>query len=366
MPLSENEMERYSRQIVLEDIGLKGQLKLRDARVCLVGVGGLGNHIATQLVAMGVGYLKILDRDIVAVSNLHRQPLFDTSLIDYAKVEAAKKKLLQINPGVIIDALPVSIDYETAEEAVKDVDIVVDGLDSIEARYAVNAACVKHSMPFVYGSAITTVGAASTIIPGKTPCLRCIYPKARDDELPKCGTEGVHPSILTLISSIEVSETVKILLGKEPSLAGKLLFCDLTDLSFDAVEIKRSERCVTCSVPNGGEERVERQGFVEICGRERGSRVLMITPRGDLNLDMEKLHQVVSKGGYKVGVRGDVGLTFVYDERTKVSVLKSGIAVVTTRGSEEEALTIYRHIVVDKLGVSESQVGVVSSSKVVS
>ncbi len=356
MGLSELEMERYSRQIVLEDIGLKGQLRLKDSSVCVVGVGGLGNHIVTHLAALGVGRLKILDRDIVALSNLHRQPLFDTSLIDYAKVEAARKKLREINPGVVIEALPISVDYESVEDAVKDVDIVVDGLDSIEARYAVNAACVKHQIPFVYGSAIGNIGASSTIIPGKTPCLRCIYPKARDEDLPKCGVEGVHPSVVALIASIEVTEAVKLLLNQEPSLAGRLLFCDLKDLSFDIVEVRRSEKCTTCSLPDG-EERPERRFLVEICGREMGSRVIMITPRENLSLDMPRLEKLVKENGHGLTVKGELGITFNYEPKTKVSILKSGLAVVTFRGSEDKAIGIYRRLVVDGLGVKEERVG---------
>ena len=356
MALSELELERYSRQVVLEDIGMKGQLRLKEARVCLVGAGGLGNYIATQLVAMGVGHLKIVDRDIVALSNLHRQSLYDVGLLDYSKAEAAKIKLQQLNPEVTVEALPISLDYESAETILKDVDLVVDGLDSIEARYAVNAACVKENIPFVYGSAIQTLGAASTILPGKTPCLRCIYPKARDDELPKCGTEGVHPAILSIIAAVEVAESVKLLVGQAPSLTGKLLFCDLRDLSFDTIDIKRSEKCIACGRPNGGEERPERRFVVEICGRERGSRVLMLTPREDLGLDMRRLLDLLSRDHYDVTVKGALGITF-NQGKTKLSILKSGVAVVTTRGSEEEAMDLYRRIIVNGLEVDPDRVG---------
>ncbi|RMF31772.1 MAG: MoaD family protein, partial [Candidatus Nitrosothermus koennekii] len=162
---SREELERYSRQIMLEGIGYDGQLKLRDARVCVVGVGGLGSPIATQLTAMGIGHLRIIDRDVVEISNLHRQTLYTEEDIGKVKVEAAAEKLRKINPKVEIEAIPVSINENTALEVVKDCDVVIDGLDSILARYALNDACLYYKIPYVYGGAIGMLGSACTILP---------------------------------------------------------------------------------------------------------------------------------------------------------------------------------------------------------
>ncbi|MGH9910320.1 MAG: ThiF family adenylyltransferase, partial [Nitrososphaerales archaeon] len=187
-----HELERYSRQIMLEGIGYDGQLKLRDARICVVGVGGLGTPIVSQLTAMGVGHLRIIDRDVVELSNLHRQTLYNDSDIGQVKVEAATKKLKAMNPNVDIEPLPVSVNENTAPKIVKDCDVVIDGLDSVMARYALNDACLQLKIPYVYGGAIGLLGSVCTIIPNETACLRCIFPSLADDDMPTCSTEGIH------------------------------------------------------------------------------------------------------------------------------------------------------------------------------
>mgnify|MGYP003332176615 FL=1 len=147
--LSSKEIDRYSRQIMLEEIGYQGQLSLRKAKICVVGVGGLGNPITTRLAAMGVGKLRIIDRDVIELSNLHRQTMFDESDVGQVKVEVAAKKLQKLNPDVQIESLPISINDYTALDAVEGCDIVIDALDSVNARYALNKACVEKNIPFV-------------------------------------------------------------------------------------------------------------------------------------------------------------------------------------------------------------------------
>ncbi|NDF27496.1 MAG: 4-methyl-5(B-hydroxyethyl)-thiazole monophosphate biosynthesis protein [Nitrosopumilaceae archaeon] len=146
--LSSKDIDRYSRQIMLEEIGYQGQLKLRSAKICVVGVGGLGNPITTRLVAMGVGKLRIIDRDVIELSNLHRQTMFDESDVGQVKVEVAAKKLKKLNPDVEIESLPISINDYTALDAVEGCDVVIDALDSVNARYALNKACVEKNIPF--------------------------------------------------------------------------------------------------------------------------------------------------------------------------------------------------------------------------
>ena len=210
--LKNEDLQRYSRQIMLDEIGFVGLEKLRKAKVCVVGIGGIGNPVVTQLTAMGIGKLKIVDRDIIEISNLHRQHLYTENDIGRVKVEAAKEKLHQINSGVEIEALPNSVTKYTAESIVKGFDIIVDALDSIDARYALNDACVKLNIPFIYAGALGMLGSICTIIPNKTACLRCIFPALAEDDMPTCSTEGVHPSILYLVGGIQVSEVVKIIL----------------------------------------------------------------------------------------------------------------------------------------------------------
>ena len=171
--LTDEELETYSRQIVLADIGYDGQLKLRNARVCLVGVGGLGSPVALKLVGMGIGFLRVVDRDIVSRSDLHRQYIYDTDSIGIPKVEVLLKKLSRLNPDVTIDPVPESLNSINAEELLADMDVIIDGLDRPEPRYIVNRTCNRLKIPYVFGAAIEAFGNVSTIIPGQTFCLEC-------------------------------------------------------------------------------------------------------------------------------------------------------------------------------------------------
>ncbi|MGQ0794584.1 MAG: ThiF family adenylyltransferase, partial [Nitrosopumilaceae archaeon] len=191
--LSKKELERYSRQVMLEEIGYEGQLKLRNAKVCVVGIGGLGNPIATRLVAMGIGKIRIVDRDVIELSNLHRQTMFDESDIGQVKVESAAKKLHKMNPDVEIEALPVSVNDYTALDLVEGCDVVIDALDSVNARYSLNKACIAKKIPFVTGAAVGVSGQAFTVLPKQSACYHCLFPALDEDSMPTCSIEGVHP-----------------------------------------------------------------------------------------------------------------------------------------------------------------------------
>ena len=152
--LSSKELDRFSRQVMLEEIGYQGQLKLKNSKVCVVGVGGLGNPITSRLVSMGIGSLRIVDRDVIELSNLHRQTMFNEDDVGQIKVEVAAKKLQKLNPDCKIESLAVSVNDYTAPEVIEGCDIVVDALDSVNARYALNSACVKLNIPFITGAAV--------------------------------------------------------------------------------------------------------------------------------------------------------------------------------------------------------------------
>ncbi|MCL4435633.1 MAG: HesA/MoeB/ThiF family protein [Thaumarchaeota archaeon] len=357
MAFSREEVERYSRQIVLDEIGYEGQLRLKKGKVLLIGVGGLGSPIALQLTSMGVGNLRIVDRDVVELSNLHRQPLYSTDDIGYPKVEVAAAKLKAKNPGVKIEALTVSVNQDSIKDLIKGVDVVVDGLDSIETRYVVNRACIEAGIPFVYGAAIETIGSATTVIPRETACIECFAPNLEDDQLPKCGTEGVHPSILSIIGSIEASEAVRILMGKKPNLAGRLAYFDVKDLTFDQIDIERQTTCPSCGdQPHQAPKPIHRRLVRELCGREQGKRALAITPRENLNLDIEDLTQRLKTRGFKIEVAAKMGVTFRYSPEVTVSILSSGVAVVVGAKEEIEALTIYSDVISEEMQVDLNRV----------
>ncbi|MDQ1280570.1 MAG: HesA/MoeB/ThiF family protein [Thermoproteota archaeon] len=351
--LSSKELEQYSRQIVLTDIGYEGQLKLRNARVCIVGVGGLGSNIAIELAAMGVGFLRLIDRDVVEISNLHRQPIYDVDWLGYPKVEAAAARLKKLNPAVKTELLPISLNDGNVEGAIKGVDIVVDGLDRIEPRYALNRACIKLGIPYVFGAALEVFGNLTTIIPGKTPCLECFMSGLKDEELPTCGVAGVHPSIVSIISSLETSETVKIILGKDPSLAGRLLFVDLRTLSFSDLSINRIPECQVCGTGKTASRKKQattRKLIEDICGRH-GKPAYVITPRRDLKLNMKKLYKSLDTKDYDIKIRAITGATIDVNKETTISILRSGIAVIEGTKNPEEALNLYKKIIVDSLNV---------------
>lgn len=164
--LTDDELDIYSRQIVLGDIGYDGQLQLKNAKVCLVGVGGLGTSTAFKLTGMGVGKLRIVDRDIVSRSDLHRQYLYDAKSIGRPKVEVAAEKLNHLNPDIIVEAVPESLNLLNVVDIVRDIDVVVDGLDRPQPRYLINQACNKRRIPYIFGAAIETYGQVTTLLPG--------------------------------------------------------------------------------------------------------------------------------------------------------------------------------------------------------
>ena len=348
---SPRELEYYSRQIVLKEIGYQGQLKLKGAKACLVGLGGLGSSIATQLAAIGVGHLRLVDRDVIELSNLHRQHLYDVDHLGYPKVEVAARKLRSLNPNVEVETLPVSVNASNALEIVEGVDVVVDGLDRMSPRYAVNRACVELGTPYIFGSAIMTMGNASTIIPGETPCLECFYGNLDDSVLPTCAFVGVHPSIVTLIASVEVSESVKLILGERPSLAGRLLVCDIGDASFEKIMVAKAESCPVCGVQPGrklmplSEELVE-----EVCGRE-GRRTFIISPKRILRIDMDALQGLLFERDFRVIMRSELGLTFKPFEGSSVSILSSGVMIMEGVRDVGEVKNLYRELMVEGLGI---------------
>lgn len=348
--LSSQDLQRYSRQIMLEEIGFIGMEKLRNSKVCVVGVGGIGNPVVTQLTAMGVGKIRIVDRDVVEISNLHRQHLYTEQDIGKVKVEAAIEHLKRRNTDVEIEALPISITTYTAENIVKGFDVVIDALDSIDARYALNDACIKQHIPLIYAGALGMLGSVCTILPNESACLRCIFPALSEDDMPTCSTEGVHPSILYLVGGIQVSEAIKILLGQQPSLVNTLLYIDLNELSFERIKMLRHDECSAC----GGKEKIikdiqqEKELIIEeLCGRDRGKRTYTVTPSKITSI--VNLNKVINNAellGYNIKSRGSLGITVTTNnsnpsQQLSISFMTSGTATIVGAKDENDALSIY-------------------------
>jgi len=349
--LSDAELEFYSRQIVLPEVGYNGQLKLKNAKVCIAGLGGLGSPAALQLAAMGVGHLRLVDYDVVELSNLQRQILYNVDVLGYPKVEAAVTRLSGLNPNIKLEPLPLALTEKNAEDIIGGVDVVVDGLDSMAPRYALNRACQKLGIPYVFAAAITTFGNVSTILPGKTACLECFQGNLDDDMLPKCAVVGVHPSILSIVASIEVSEAIKIILGEQPLLANRILHCDLGNLSFEKIELSKADSCPVCgSNPVETPHPLPHRTVTELCGR-RGNRAFLISPARTFELDMDVLSSSLKNNGFQIETRGNLGLTFKFGFDGQASILKSGIMIIEGVTNEKQALGFYNKLLSEEIEV---------------
>jgi len=344
--LSEKELDRYSRQVMLEEIGYQGQLKLKQAKVCVVGVGGLGNPIAIRLAAMGVGKIRIVDRDVIELSNLHRQTMFNEDDVGQVKVETAAKKLRKLNADIIIEELPVSINDYTAFDVVEGCDVVIDALDSVNARYSLNKACIEKKIPFVTGAAVGVTGQSFTILPNESACYHCLFPALDEDSMPTCSIEGVHPSILSIIGGIEVSEAVKIITGKQPSLKDKVLHVDLENLVFNFTKVSRVEECSVCGSGKKQDKPKEDLILEELCGRNRGKRTFSVTPTYPVVLNANDITSIARERGFDVENLGDLGISMRTNDLS-VSFMKSGSAVLVGPKDEQEATSLYK----DLLGV---------------
>lgn len=335
--LSEEELWQYSRQIGLGEIGLEGQAKLKQSHVLVAGVGGLGTPIAYQLAAMGVGHLRIVDRDVVSLTDLHRQYLYDFDSVGLPKVEVAALKLSALNPRLKVEPIPTCIKPWNARQLLKGIDVVVDGLDSVETRYLVNQACVERRTPYVHGGAIQSMGNVTTIIPKRTACLECFYPNLRDNDLPKCAVVGVYTPAIGIVGSIQASEAVRLLVGREPRLVNRLLFIDASTLSFDEISIDRNQQCHVCGDAAEepctplSEKRVEEQ-----CSRD-GRRTLIICPERWLEIDLTAAEDHLCQFGYRLNKRGKLGVTLSNQEGSSVSLLKTGVTILQTPPTVERS-----------------------------
>ncbi len=244
----EDKADRYSRQILLPELGGEGQEKLSNGSAVVIGAGGLGSVISQILVRAGVGFVRVVDRDVVELSNLHRQLLYDEEDVRQGlpKAEAAARRLSKMNSEVKVEARQVSVTSDTVDDLVADVSVVVDGTDNIESRFVLNDACVKHGKPWVYGGAVGTTGLIMTIVPGRGPCLSCLMespPPA--GSVPNCSTVGVLAPAPIVIAALQATEAIKLLTGDE-SGAGRLLQCDMWKGRFTGVEVPRREDCLVC------------------------------------------------------------------------------------------------------------------------
>ena len=244
---SNEQLERYSRHIILKEIGVKGQQKLLDSKVLIIGAGGLGAPAALYLAAAGVGTIGIVDEDEVDLSNLQRQVIHSTSDIGKAKVKSAKESMEAINPDVKVNTYRKFVDSSNIMDLIKDYDFVIDGTDNFPAKFLINDACVMAKKPFSHAGIIRFKGQLMTYVPGQGPCYRCVFknppPK---DAVPTCKQAGVVGAMGGVIGSLQAMEAIKYIIGKGELLTGKLLTYDALKMEFRTIKLPDNHK--TCAV----------------------------------------------------------------------------------------------------------------------
>jgi molybdopterin/thiamine biosynthesis adenylyltransferase/rhodanese-related sulfurtransferase len=267
--LSREEIQRYSRHLIMPEVGMEGQLKLKKARVLTIGTGGLGAPLGLYLAAAGVGHLGLVDFDVVDSSNLQRQVTFTTADVGKSKAEAAKARLQALNPMIDIISYDTRLTSENALDLFRDYDIIVDGTDNFPTRFLVNDACVLLGKPNVYGSIFRFEGQATVFGYTGGPCYRCLYPEPPPPGLvPSCAEGGVLGVLPGIVGSIQAMETIKLILGAGDPLVGRLLLFDALAMRFRELKLKKNPECAICGDHRTITKLIDYEEFCGIRGEE--------------------------------------------------------------------------------------------------
>lgn len=247
MAFTNEQLERYSRHIILQEVGVKGQKKLLNASVLIIGAGGLGAPAALYLAAAGVGTIGIVDADEVDLSNLQRQVIHTTNDVGKAKVKSAAETMEAINPDVTVKTYRTFVDSSNIMDLIKDYDFIIDGTDNFPAKFLINDACVMAEKPFSHAGIIRFKGQLMTYVPGEGPCYRCVFknppPK---DAVPTCKQAGVIGAMGGVIGSLQAMEAIKYIIGKGDLLTGKLLTYDALKMEFHTIKLPKDNHCAVC------------------------------------------------------------------------------------------------------------------------
>ncbi|MCY3744181.1 MAG: molybdopterin-synthase adenylyltransferase MoeB [Candidatus Poribacteria bacterium] len=262
---SNEQIERYSRHIILSEVGGMGQTKLLESKVLLIGAGGLGSPVGVYLAAAGVGTLGIIDDDVVDLSNLQRQILHGTSDIGIPKTKSAEATIAEMNPDVKVIPYTERITSENAFQILEQYDLVVDGCDNLPTRYLINDACVMLGKPIVHGSIFQFEGQVTVFYPGKGPCYRCLYPEPPPAGMvPSCQEAGVFGVLPGIIGTIQAVEAIKILLDIGDSLIGTLLLFDALTMNFNRLKLRQDSNCPVCGENPTIHELIDYEEFCQV------------------------------------------------------------------------------------------------------
>jgi adenylyltransferase/sulfurtransferase len=323
--------ERYSRQILFQPIGPEGQEKLLRAKAVIIGCGALGTAQANLLVRAGLGILRIIDRDYVEESNLQRQTLFDEAdaAESLPKAVAAERKLKLINSGVKVEGVVADADSRNLERLVAGFNVILDGTDNFETRYLLNEVALKLGIPWVYGAVVGSYAATLTVLPGNSACLACVFPDPPQGMHPTCDTVGVIGPAVEWAAAIQVTEALKILLGRESELHGSLLAADLWKNQFQRVRPQRNPACRACGARDFVHLQEAASTVVSLCGRNS----VQIHQRESRQLDLGALKNRLAQFG---PVRANAYLLKCFLDPYELTVFPDGRAII--RGTQDPAV----------------------------
>jgi molybdopterin/thiamine biosynthesis adenylyltransferase len=335
--------ERYSRQMILPGWGREGQTNLAEKTAVVVGCGALGSHIASHLARAGVGRLFLADRDFVEWHNLPRQALYAEAdaAAGVPKAVAAARRLRQINSQVEIEAHVMDVNADTVEDLIAEADVVLDGADNFEVRYLVNEVCVKRGIPWVYGGVLGTYGLTAAILPGETPCLRCLLgPMPPPGSVPTCETAGILGPAVAVIAALEATEAFKILLDQQDELLRSLVMVDVWSGDFERAQMQKSKvRCPVCDDGQYDLLNAERGSMTAVlCGRN----AVQISPRPPQRLDLAALAERLAGIG---PVNVNEYLLRLDAEDCQLTVFPDGRTIVKGTDDPAQARALYARYV---------------------
>ncbi len=262
--LSHEEIRRYARHLIMPEVGIEGQRKLKAASVLLIGTGGLGSPLALYLAAAGIGRIGLVDYDVVDETNLQRQVIHGQSTVGHLKVDSAEIRMKEINPNLQVDKYNVPLTSENALELFAPYDVIIDGTDNFPTRYLVNDACVKLGKPNVYGSIFRFEGQVSVFYANEGPCYRCMFPTPPPPGLvPSCAEGGVLGILPGTVGTMQATEGIKLILGIGEPLIGRMLLYDALEMSFTKIKVRKDPNCPVCSIPR---DQVQLIDYEQFCG----------------------------------------------------------------------------------------------------
>ncbi len=324
-------LEKYSRQILFQPIGAEGQQKLLRAKAVIVGCGALGTAQANALVRAGIGTLRIVDRDYVEESNLQRQFLFDEAdaAENLPKAIAAERKLKLINSDVAVEGIVADADSRNVERLVDGFQVILDGTDNFETRYLLNDVALKLVIPWIYGAVVASYAATLTVLPGRTACLACVFPQSPHGMHDTCDTAGVISPAVAWAAAVQVTEALKILLGRGEELHGSLLAYDVWKNRFQQVKPQIDPRCRACGARNFIHLEGGGPTHVSLCGRNS----VQIHQREPRNLDLATLKTRLAQFG---PVRANAYLLRCLLNQYELTVFSDGRAII--KGTQDPAV----------------------------